>query len=123
MPDERITLKLCELSGDDPAYVAACIQAQRAANDDAASLWRQVAERLSKPATAKIAVALAIVFVAQFFGGQDAAALVLPVSINSMSYTSYLMVCLAVALLRRLSSWLFAAGWRGAARAYRLSRV
>ena len=34
-PDERAILKLCELSGDDPEHVAACIQSMRAANDDA----------------------------------------------------------------------------------------
>jgi transcriptional regulator with XRE-family HTH domain len=123
VPDERAITKLCELAGEDPDFTIAAIQALRASNDDARRAWTQIANRLRHPTTAKIAVALAIIFVAQFFGGQDAAALVLPVSINSMSYTSYLLVCLAVSLLRRLSSWLFAAGWRGAARAYRLSRV
>lgn len=45
-PDERSILKLCALSGDDPEHVAACIQSMRAANDDAADLWRRVAARL-----------------------------------------------------------------------------
>lgn len=48
MPDERAILKLCELTGDDPVDVAVRIQAMRAANDDAAGLWRQVAARLEK---------------------------------------------------------------------------
>jgi transcriptional regulator with XRE-family HTH domain len=46
MPDERVTLRLCELSGDDAEHVIACIQSMRAANDDAADLWRRVAARL-----------------------------------------------------------------------------
>jgi hypothetical protein len=45
-PDERAIQALCKLSGDDPEYVAAMIQGMRAANDDAAGLWRRVAERL-----------------------------------------------------------------------------
>jgi hypothetical protein len=46
-PDERAILHLCQLSGDDPDYVAACVQVMRAGNDDAAALWRRVASRLS----------------------------------------------------------------------------
>jgi len=48
MPDERAIEALCKLSGDDPEHVAACIQSMRAANDDAAALWRRVAARLAK---------------------------------------------------------------------------
>lgn len=46
MPDERAILALCALSGDDPFFVAASIQSMRAANDDAGSLWRQMADKL-----------------------------------------------------------------------------
>jgi transcriptional regulator with XRE-family HTH domain len=47
-PDERAIMQLCALSGDDPEHVAACIQSMRAANDDAAYLWRRIADRLQK---------------------------------------------------------------------------
>jgi len=47
-PDERTIMRLCEWSGDDADHVAACIQSMRAANDDAAELWRRVAARLQK---------------------------------------------------------------------------
>jgi len=47
MPDERAIEALCRLSGDDPVDVAVRIQSMRAANDDAADLWRRVAARLS----------------------------------------------------------------------------
>lgn len=47
-PDERAILALCALSGDDPHHVAACIFSMRAANDDAAGLWRGLAARLEK---------------------------------------------------------------------------
>ena len=45
-PDERAIIKLCALTGDDPLDVAVRLQSMRAANDDAADLWRQVAEKL-----------------------------------------------------------------------------
>lgn len=56
-PDERAILALCALSGDDPFYVATMIQSMRAANDDAASLWRRAADKL-KGAAAVGAIAV-----------------------------------------------------------------
>ena len=47
MPDDRAVIKLCELSGDDPVTVAVQLQGMRAANDEAAELWKQVAARLA----------------------------------------------------------------------------
>lgn len=46
VPDERAIEKLCELSGDDLVEMLVDIESLRAANDDTAGLWRQVAERL-----------------------------------------------------------------------------
>ena len=64
MPDERAIVKLCALSGDDPEHVAACLQSMRAANDDAADLWRRVAARLQKGfVTVSLLLALALVAV------------------------------------------------------------
>jgi hypothetical protein len=65
MPDERAIVKLCALSGDDPEHVAACLQSMRAANDDAANLWRRVADRLRKGVGAVVMVpALAMLLLA-----------------------------------------------------------
>jgi predicted transcriptional regulator len=63
-PDERAIEALCKLSGDDPEHVAACIQSMRAANDDAADLWRRVADRLAKRANVIAMIGFALLFVA-----------------------------------------------------------
>jgi hypothetical protein len=55
LPDERAAMKLCELTGDDPEHVVACFQSMRAANDDAAELWRRIADRLRSGGAASIA--------------------------------------------------------------------
>lgn len=57
MPDERSILKLCELTGDNPFYVATMIQSMRAANDDAAGLWRQLADQVKKGSKAVLMTA------------------------------------------------------------------
>jgi hypothetical protein len=65
MPDDSVILKICALSGDDPEHVAACIQSMRAANDDAADLWRRVANRLQKGfVTLSMVLTLAILSIA-----------------------------------------------------------
>jgi hypothetical protein len=74
-PDERAIEALCKLSGDDPEHVAACIQSMRAANDDAADLWRRVAARLAKRANVLALIACAIVFGALAPDRAEAAAL------------------------------------------------
>jgi hypothetical protein len=67
-PDERAIEELCKFSGDDPDHVAACIQSMRAANDDAAFLWRRVAERLARGGQNVIAaVALTLIFAAEMW--------------------------------------------------------
>jgi transcriptional regulator with XRE-family HTH domain len=77
-PDERAVVKLCKLSGDDPEHVAACIQSMRAANDDAADLWRRVAVRLQKGAANVIfAWAIATLLLAMFAEPVQAAAALL----------------------------------------------
>lgn len=103
-PDERAIVKLCEMSGDDPGAVAASVQAMRAANVEAANLWQQIAERLSGPATAKLAALFALVFVAQFMGGTDAAATgaLLLGSVNNVYVVS---ICLLVALFATRPGW------------------
>lgn len=74
-PDERAILALCQLSGDDPEHVAACIQAMRAANDDAAALWERVARRLAGGANVILAAVAAIVLLAPSQDGALAATL------------------------------------------------
>jgi transcriptional regulator with XRE-family HTH domain len=74
-PDERAIVKLCDLSGDDPEYVALLIQSMRAANDDAAGLWRRAAERLKKGAAAvALWPAVALIFGALITDRAEAAA-------------------------------------------------
>lgn len=46
-PDARALVKLCELTGDDAGVMAARLQADRAANDEEAGLWRAIAKRLA----------------------------------------------------------------------------
>lgn len=47
LPDARVIRLICDLTGDDAALLAAEIEAQRAPNEDARALWRQVVERLT----------------------------------------------------------------------------
>jgi hypothetical protein len=76
VPDEGAIVALCRLSGDDPEHVAACCQSMRAANDDAADLWRRVAARLKGAASVAILSALALLSIAgQLDPVQTAAAL------------------------------------------------
>lgn len=104
LPDDDAILKLCGLTGDDPAVVAATIRAERAQSDEAAALWRQIAERLASPATAKIAVLFAAVLVAQFFGGLDASAL--PLLAGFAFENVYIVsICLLVALFATRPGW------------------
>ena len=46
LPDAEIIMQLCELSGDDPAVILAQIQAARAQDGKARSLWESIAQRL-----------------------------------------------------------------------------
>lgn len=55
LPDARVISLLCELTGDDPAILAAEIEAQRANTPDARALWSMVAERLAMTARQGVA--------------------------------------------------------------------
>ena len=46
LPDARVIRLICELTGDDPALLAAEIEAERATTEDARALWRGVVQRL-----------------------------------------------------------------------------
>lgn len=63
-PDGRAIVALCQLSGDDPEHVAACIQAMRAANDEEAELWRRVAARVASAGGTAAAVLVAFAVLA-----------------------------------------------------------
>lgn len=54
LPDARVIRLICDLTGDDAALLAAEIEAQRAPNEDARALWRQVVERLTSTMHAAI---------------------------------------------------------------------
>jgi uncharacterized membrane protein YraQ (UPF0718 family) len=45
---------ICELTGDDPALLAAEIEAERATTEDARALWREVVQRLQSTLHAAI---------------------------------------------------------------------
>lgn len=65
MPDERAIVLLCQFTGDDPMMVVLQVQHERAANEEAKSLWGGMADRLKKSTkAAKTAVLIATVSVA-----------------------------------------------------------
>lgn len=105
VPDERAIMKLCALTGDDPEHVAACLQSMRAANDDAAELWRRVAERLRQGGAASIAftLAAALIVLAALHGG--------PVLAQTARTSVYYVECFAILrLVWRLAK--LAPAWR-----------
>lgn len=87
-PDERAILKLCALTGDDPAEIASLIQWSRASNDDAASLWRRVAEQVKKAGNFVIAFTL-VAMVLEAMGTSPASASAL--SFSSADHCLYIM--------------------------------
>lgn len=46
LPNESVIEQLCALSGDDPDYIAAQIQAARAKDGPARVMWSRIAARL-----------------------------------------------------------------------------
>lgn len=65
LPDERAIVLLCQFTGDDPMMVALQVQYDRAANDEAKSLWGGMADRLKKSTkAAKTSVLIAITAIA-----------------------------------------------------------
>ena len=47
-------MRICELTGDDPALLAAEIEAERAKTDEGRALWTEMAKRLTAAAAAGI---------------------------------------------------------------------
>ncbi|MGE0350401.1 DUF3693 domain-containing protein [Hydrogenophaga sp.] len=66
LPDARVLVKLCELTGDDPAILLAEIEEQRAKTDEAKALWHQIAARLQSAAAAGV---FSVVFLIAAMGG------------------------------------------------------
>jgi len=64
MPDDKTVLKLCELSGDDPALVVAEFQAMRAKDEGVRALWAAIAQRLAQVPAHAVAGVLLPVFAA-----------------------------------------------------------
>jgi hypothetical protein len=73
LPDARVISKLCALTGDDPAILAAEMEAERANTDEARALWREVVQRLQSTLHAAI---FAVLTAGVLWGGlpSDAAA-------------------------------------------------
>lgn len=66
LPDARVISLLCGLTGDDPALLAAQVEAERAKTDEARALWRQVVERLTSTMHAAV---FAVLFGGSLWGG------------------------------------------------------
>lgn len=65
LPNESAIEKLCALSGDDPDFIAAQIQAARAQNEPARVMWNRIAMRLAGGAsTAFLSVLFSLVLIA-----------------------------------------------------------
>lgn len=105
VPDERAIVKLCQLTGDDAVRVAVELQARRSANDDAAALWRQVAQRLATVAAIPV---LALLFLALSPEDARAAALASP-------FDSVTLLIMSTAIVRLL--------WRSAKLTVRAPRM
>lgn len=76
LPDDRAIVLLCQFTGDDPAMLAIQIHYERAANDEAKSLWGGMADRLKKSTkAAKTTVLFAIVAIASHQEPAQAASL------------------------------------------------
>ncbi|AOS79201.1 hypothetical protein Q5W_09610 [Hydrogenophaga sp. PBC] len=64
LPDARVIGLICDLTGDDPALLAAEVEEQRATTDEAKAIWHQVAVRLQQAAAAGVFSVLAAVALA-----------------------------------------------------------
>lgn len=58
LPDARVISKICDLTGDDAALLAAEIEAERAKTDEARALWSSIARRLSLGVAAGVTAAV-----------------------------------------------------------------
>lgn len=102
LPDARVISKLCALTGDDAAVMAAEMEAQRATTDEARALWHQVAARLASAVHAAVfAVLLGGVVWGGFPSGAQAAAG--PVSQLHPLYIVELARAVLTRLFRRLA--------------------
>ena len=67
LPDARVISKICALTGDDSAVLAAEMEAERATTEEARALWRGVVQRLQSTLHAAIfAVLTGVVFLGAF---------------------------------------------------------
>lgn len=88
LPDDSTILKLCELSGDDTAVIAAEVQAARSTDDATRKMWLAVAARLQAGVAHVFAlVAVAIVSIAAYAPESRAGAL--PASISAAQSVYY----------------------------------
>lgn len=100
LPDARTCERLAEALGEDPLPLIAEMESQRSGTGEAARIWRQMAERLRSVPTAKFAVMFALVLVAQFLSGTDAAAAGV-LLLSSVDNAIIVSICLLVAVAHR----------------------
>lgn len=111
---DETALKVAELLNLDPAYVLACVHAERAKNLNVKTVWAQIAARLEKAPAALAAV----IFSVLFSGGPDAGAQastlhsqLAPTHISELTaYTSWQVTARLIARLlnlrcRQLARW------------------
>ncbi len=82
LPDELAITKLCALSGDDPAVVAAQVQAARAKDETARKLWQGIALKLQ---TSAVNLSLTLAVGAGVLGVLPSEAYAMPVSGNAIA--------------------------------------
>lgn len=97
LPDDSVLLRLCALSGDDPALIAAHIQSRRAATEETRQMWQRVAARLQVGAV-HVCILLAAVFIAL---SPDMAR-----ATTAQSQTAGAVVCILCKVYRAIHRWL-----------------
>ena len=97
LPVARVISKLCYLTGDDPAILAAEIEVDRAKTEEARALWSQIARRLMAGAAA--GVTAAVLSGCMWLGDASAS---LTVTTSSTVHSLYIMFTYSV---RRMHRW------------------
>ena len=106
LPNESVIEQLCGLSGDDPDYIAAQIQAARAKEGPARVMWSRIAARLAGGATTAIlSVCFAISLIAA--SASDARATTIDAYKSGEVDLLYIVSSTFLSVLVRLRSMLY----------------
>lgn len=105
LPDASMCARIADALGEDPLYLIAEIESQRAANDDAAHLWRRMAERLKGAAVVAFAVVIAYGLTAAYTPSSALADVA-----GSVRYVQWLTAAMLARLILRVWSLTRAGG-------------